>query len=62
MGDAAEASLLPPDRKKVQGSVNASGLVMGVKDGRVLGKHLELKKMGFTTNYRNLQTTNTSVT
>ena len=33
-----------------------------LKDGRVLGKHLELKKMGFTTNYRNLQTTNTSVT
>ena len=59
MGDAAEASLLPPDRKKVQGSVNASGLVVSVKDDRVLGKLLELKKLGCTTNYRNLQNANT---
>ena len=58
--DAAEASLLSPDkRKKVQGRVSASGLVVSVKDGRVLGKHLELKQMGFTTGYRNPKNTNT---
>ena len=41
-GDAAEASLLSPDKmQKVQGRVNASGIMVSVKDGRVLGKHLE---------------------
>ena len=60
VGDAAEASLLSPDKmQKVQGRVNASGIVVSVKDGRVLGKHLELKLMGFTTSYRNPRNTNT---
>ena len=45
--------------QKVQGRVNASGIVVSVKDGRVLGKHLELKLMGFTTSYRNPRNTNT---
>ena len=58
--DAAEASLLSPDKvQKVQGRVNASGIVVSVKDGRVLGKHLELKQLGFTVGYRNPKNTNT---
>ena len=61
VADPAEASLLSPDKmKKVQGRVNASGIVVSVKDGRVLGKHLELKQMGFTTGYRNPKNTNTT--
>ena len=60
VGDAAEASLLSPDKvQKVQGRVNASGIVVSVKDGRVLGKHLELKQLGFTVGYRNPKNTNT---
>lgn len=59
-GDAAEASLLSPDKmQKVQGRVNASGIMVSVKDGRVLGKHLELKQLGFTVGYRNPKNTNT---
>ncbi len=60
VGDAAEASLLSPDKmQKVQGRVNASGIMVSVKDGRVLGKHLELKQLGFTVGYRNPKNTNT---
>jgi len=52
-------SLLSPDKsQKVKGRVSASGVVVSVKDGRVLSRHLELKQM-FSTGYRNAKNTNT---
>ena len=58
-GEADEESLLSPDNsKKIKGRVSASGMVVSVKDGRVLSRHLELKQM-FATGYRNPINTNT---
>ena len=58
-GDADEVSLLSPDKsQKIKGRVSASGVVVSVKDGRVLSRHLELKQT-FPTSYRNAKNTNT---
>ena len=58
-GDADEVSLLSPDQsQKIKGHVSASGVVVSVKDGRVLSRHLEPKQT-FSTGYRNANNTNT---
>ena len=57
-GNVVEESLLSPDRTRIKGKVAASGMVVSIKDGRVLGRHLELKQT-FATGYRNSKITNT---
>ena len=58
-GDADEVSMLSPDkRQKIKSRVSASGVLVSVKDGRVLSRHLELKQT-FPTGYRNAKNTNT---
>jgi hypothetical protein len=48
----------PSSSQKVQGRLSASGVMVSVKDGRVLSRHLELKK-AYGTGYRNILNTNT---
>ena len=51
--------MLSPDKsQKIKGRVGASGVVVSVRDGRVLSRHLELKQT-FSTGYRNAKNTNT---
>ena len=57
-GNVEEESLLSPDKKKIKGRLSASGMMVSVKDGRILGKFLELKQT-FATGYRNPKNTNT---
>ena len=55
----ASAESAGPDKsQKVKGCLSASGVVVSVKHGRVLSRHLELKQM-FSTGYRNAKNTNT---
>ena len=56
-GNVQEESLLSPDKKKIKGRLSASGMMVSVKDGRILGKFLELKQT-FATGYRNPKNTN----
>ena len=54
--------LLSPDKsQKIKGRVSASCVVVSVKDGSVLSRHLELKQT-FSTGYSNAKNTNTGVT
>ena len=64
-GDVQEESLLSPDKTRIKGrltrlthGLSASGMMVSVKDGRILGKYLELKQP-FATGYRNPKNTNT---
>ena len=58
-GDADEVSLLSPDKsQKIKGRVSASCVVVSVKDGSILSRHLELKQT-ISTGYRNAKNTNT---
>ena len=63
-GDADGMSLQPllsPDKSQKIKGLSASGMVVSVKDGRVLSRHLDLKQT-FSTGYSNAKNTNTSVT
>ena len=58
-GDAEQVALTSPSSsKKVQGRMSDSGVMVSVKDGRVLSRHLELKK-AYGTGHRNILNTNT---
>jgi len=56
--DAQVALTSPSSSQKVQGRLSVSGVMVSVKDGRVLSRHLELKK-AYGTGYRNILNTNT---